>query len=213
MVCVLVSRASPARQTGSVTADQMALIASDSQVMHGQAVIAGTRVPVSVILDCLAAGMTAEGDHCRVPGGYRRRSAGCRCLRRGAGARGTAAAAAVAVRFKLGENLPVSSAAILTPATTSTPSARRGLGGAPGPDVVAAATAAERVLISLDVGLAGIRAYPPGSPGGIVLLRLSDQSAGAVSKAISDLAAFTGTDSLTAAVAVLRRGLLRIRRP
>jgi uncharacterized protein (DUF433 family) len=38
----------------------MALIASDSQVMHGQAVIAGTRVPVSVILDCLAAGMTAE---------------------------------------------------------------------------------------------------------------------------------------------------------
>jgi 2-iminobutanoate/2-iminopropanoate deaminase len=28
--------------------------------MHGQAVIAGTRVPVSVILDCLAAGMTAE---------------------------------------------------------------------------------------------------------------------------------------------------------
>jgi len=29
--------------------------------MHGQAVIAGTRVPVSVILDCLAAGITAEG--------------------------------------------------------------------------------------------------------------------------------------------------------
>jgi uncharacterized protein (DUF433 family) len=28
--------------------------------MHGQAVIAGTRVPISVILDCLAAGMTAE---------------------------------------------------------------------------------------------------------------------------------------------------------
>jgi uncharacterized protein (DUF433 family) len=28
--------------------------------MHGQAVIAGTRVPVSVILDCLAAGMNAE---------------------------------------------------------------------------------------------------------------------------------------------------------
>jgi len=28
--------------------------------MHGQAVIAGTRVPVSMILDCLAVGMTAE---------------------------------------------------------------------------------------------------------------------------------------------------------
>ena len=28
--------------------------------MRGQAVIAGTRVPVSVVLDCLAAGMTVE---------------------------------------------------------------------------------------------------------------------------------------------------------
>ena len=38
----------------------MALISADPRVMHGQAVIAGTRVPVSVILDCLAADMTAE---------------------------------------------------------------------------------------------------------------------------------------------------------
>jgi uncharacterized protein (DUF433 family) len=36
------------------------MISSDPQVMHGQAVIAGTRVPVSVVLDCLAAGMNAE---------------------------------------------------------------------------------------------------------------------------------------------------------
>jgi uncharacterized protein (DUF433 family) len=28
--------------------------------MHGQAVLAGTRVPVSVILDCLSTGMTEE---------------------------------------------------------------------------------------------------------------------------------------------------------
>ena len=28
--------------------------------MHEQAVIAGTRVPASVILDCLACGMTAD---------------------------------------------------------------------------------------------------------------------------------------------------------
>jgi uncharacterized protein (DUF433 family) len=32
------------------------MISADPQVMHGQAMIAGTRVPVSVILDCLAAG-------------------------------------------------------------------------------------------------------------------------------------------------------------
>jgi uncharacterized protein (DUF433 family) len=43
-----------------VTSDQLALISADPRVMHGQAVIAGTRVPVSVILDNLAAGLTAE---------------------------------------------------------------------------------------------------------------------------------------------------------
>jgi len=38
----------------------MELISTDPHVMHGQAVLAGTRVPVSVVLDCLAAGMTVE---------------------------------------------------------------------------------------------------------------------------------------------------------
>ena len=34
------------------------LIAHDPAVCHGQAVIGGTRIMVSVILDCLATGMT-----------------------------------------------------------------------------------------------------------------------------------------------------------
>lgn len=44
----------------NVSVPQLELISSDPLVMHGQAVIAGTRVPVSVVLDCLAAGMTVE---------------------------------------------------------------------------------------------------------------------------------------------------------
>ena len=43
-----------------MTAEQLALIATDSGVCHGQACVAGTRVMVSVILDCLAAGMTED---------------------------------------------------------------------------------------------------------------------------------------------------------
>jgi len=43
-----------------MTIEQLALISTDPTVMHGQAVIAGTRVPVSVVLDGLAAGMTVE---------------------------------------------------------------------------------------------------------------------------------------------------------
>ncbi len=36
------------------------LIRVDPAILHGQAHISGTRVPVSVVLDCLAAGMTQE---------------------------------------------------------------------------------------------------------------------------------------------------------
>ena len=38
----------------------VAAIATDPMVCHGQATIRGTRIPVSVILDCLATGMTTS---------------------------------------------------------------------------------------------------------------------------------------------------------
>ena len=46
--------------TGHMSSDRLGLIATDPAVLSGQAVIAGTRVPVSVVLDCLAAGMSPE---------------------------------------------------------------------------------------------------------------------------------------------------------
>lgn len=36
------------------------LVTVDPSVLHGQACIRGTRIPVSVILDCIASGMTEE---------------------------------------------------------------------------------------------------------------------------------------------------------
>lgn len=59
---------------------------------------------------------------------------------------------------------------------TSALSARKALTGAPDQDVVAAATSAGRILVSLDVGMGDIRAYPPGSHAGIVVLRLARHS-------------------------------------
>ena len=118
------------------------------------------------------------------------------------------------MKFKLDENLPVSSSAILADAGHDVDTViKEGLIGAPDRDVVAAATAAGRILISLDRGLGDIRAYPPGSHAGIVVLRLTDQSAAGASKAVSDLSTLTDLDSLAGAVAVLQRGLLRIRHP
>jgi len=130
-----------------------------------------------------------------------------------AGARGTAADPAVAVKFKLDENLPAWAASVLAAAghdVDTVPGEH--LAGRPDHDVVAASTAAGRVLISLDVGLGDIRAYPPGSRAGIVNLRLADQSAATVIKAIEDLASLA-EPSLAGTVPVLQRGLLRIRHP
>ena len=118
------------------------------------------------------------------------------------------------MKFKLDENLPVSSAAILTSAGHDVDTVTdEDLIGAPDRDVVAAATAAGRILVSLDRGLGDIRAYPPGSHAGIVVRRLTDQSAASAIKAVSDLATLTDPGSLAGAVAVLQRGLLRIRHP
>jgi uncharacterized protein (DUF433 family) len=40
-----------------MTEQQTALIVVDPDVAHGQARVRGTRIPVSVVLDCLAAGL------------------------------------------------------------------------------------------------------------------------------------------------------------
>jgi uncharacterized protein (DUF433 family) len=40
--------------------DLLGLVVTDPAVAHGQACIRGTRVPVSVLLDCLADGMSVE---------------------------------------------------------------------------------------------------------------------------------------------------------
>jgi predicted nuclease of predicted toxin-antitoxin system len=116
------------------------------------------------------------------------------------------------VKFKLDENLPVSSAAALQVAGHDVDTVTaEGLTGAPDPDVVTAATAAGRILVSLDRGLGDIRRYPPGSHADIVVLRLTDQSPATVSKAITDLASLREPESLSGANTVLQRGLLRIR--
>ncbi len=56
------------------------LIAVDPEVLHGQAHVRGTRIPVSVVLDAIAAGMS-EGDPRRVPHADSRGDQGRRELR------------------------------------------------------------------------------------------------------------------------------------
>jgi Domain of unknown function (DUF5615) len=118
------------------------------------------------------------------------------------------------VTVKPGENLPASAAATLAGAGHDAGTVPgEGLTGAAGPDVVSAATGAGRILVFVDVGLGDIRAYPPGGHAGIVVLGVPDQPAAAVTKTIGDLASLTELAALAGSVAVLQRGLLRIRHP
>jgi uncharacterized protein (DUF433 family) len=50
-----------------MVADLLALIDADSSVLHGQVRFRGTRVPVSVVLDCLASGMAEAEIHDQYP--------------------------------------------------------------------------------------------------------------------------------------------------
>ena len=50
-----------------MTTEQLELIDVDPSVVHGQARFRGTRIPASVVLDCLAAEMTEAEIHEQYP--------------------------------------------------------------------------------------------------------------------------------------------------
>ena len=52
---------------GGVAEDLLNLIDADPSVVHGQPRFRGTRVPVSVVIDCIAAGMTDGEIHEQYP--------------------------------------------------------------------------------------------------------------------------------------------------
>lgn len=118
------------------------------------------------------------------------------------------------MKVKLDENLPRSARQLLERAGHDVDTVHdEELEGAPDPEVLAAATAAGRLLITLDRGLGDVRSYPPGSHGGVLVLRLSEQSATTVCAHLASLVASHDLDTLAGAVTVAQRGLLRVRRP
>ncbi len=54
------AREGPESYTRDMTDQQADLIAVDPDIVGGQAHVRGTRIPVSVVLDCLAAGLSED---------------------------------------------------------------------------------------------------------------------------------------------------------
>jgi len=87
------------------------------------------------------------------------------------------------------------------------------LTGATDADVLAAATHDKRLLITLDRGFGDIRAYPPGTHAGVVVLRVESQDAGTVTEVVRSFLSSDDLGDLTGCLVVVRGHLARIRRP
>lgn len=117
------------------------------------------------------------------------------------------------MRVKLDENIPVSAEAVAVQLGHDTDTvAGENLTGARDADVLAGATRDGRFLITLDRGCGDVRLYPPGSHGGVAVLRVDSQDAHSVTQAVRS---FLSTDfgDLTGCIVVVRGHLARIRRP
>lgn len=116
------------------------------------------------------------------------------------------------MKIKLDENLPRAAGQVLRNAGHDVDTvADEELSGAPDTQVVAASAKAGRLLISLDRGLGDVRAYPPGSHAGILVLRVAEQSAARVAEAVSEVIAAHELTALAGTVSIAQHGMLRIR--
>lgn len=118
------------------------------------------------------------------------------------------------MRLKLDENLPTG---LATEPTVRGHDADtvidEGLGGQPDPVVVAAATDAGRMLVTLDRGIGDLRRYPPGSHAGVLVLRPTSQDPPSVLALVDRLLQVHDLDDLTGCVVIVEPRRVRIRRP
>ena len=80
------------------------------------------------------------------------------------------------MRFKFDENLPPFMADRLRGAGFDALTvAEQSLGGTPDANLAAICASENRILITLDLGFADVRQYPPGTGPGFIVLRLDNQ--------------------------------------
>jgi predicted nuclease of predicted toxin-antitoxin system len=92
------------------------------------------------------------------------------------------------MKFKIDENLPVEAAETLRRAGHDAATiVEQRMAGAPDQQLFTVIVAEARILVTLDLGFANIRAYPPASGPGVVVLRLGSQGKTAVMTAIERL--------------------------
>ncbi|MGD0387942.1 MAG: DUF5615 family PIN-like protein [Tepidisphaeraceae bacterium] len=116
------------------------------------------------------------------------------------------------MRFKLDENLPRESAELLTQANHDavTVIAQR-MGGRPDPELATVCKSEGRVLVTLDLDFADIRAYPPAEYPGFIVLRPTSQAKSHVLELLQLVIDRSSKEGLAGKLWVVDEGGIRIR--
>lgn len=85
--------------------------------------------------------------------------------------------------------------------------------GAPDLELLDVCRREDRLLVTFDLGFGDLRAHPPGTHRGVVLLRLPDQQPDAVLAVLRRLLKSHDLDQLTRCLVVVTNERVRIRRP
>ncbi len=116
------------------------------------------------------------------------------------------------MEFKLDENLPVELVEVLrTGGHGAVTVLDQGLGGARDTDIADVCRREGKALITLDVGFADIRAYPPEQYPGIVVLRLMRHDKRHVLDVLQRVVPKFETEELASRLWIVEEGRVRIR--
>ncbi len=118
------------------------------------------------------------------------------------------------MKIKLDENVPNRVAALfkdhdLDTATVS----QEGLTGSDDGAIFEAAKREDRIIVTLDVGFADIRRYPPGEHSGIVVVRLPNQQPSLVEATLRSLLTEYDLEAMTGCTVIAQPNVVRVRRP
>jgi len=115
------------------------------------------------------------------------------------------------VRFKTDENLPATVALLLSAAGHEVETAdAEGLAGKPDPTVLRACQTEQRAFLTLDLGVADIRRYPPSDYHGLIVLRPRHQSLGAIHALVTGLINELPREPLIGYVWIVEPGRIRL---
>lgn len=119
------------------------------------------------------------------------------------------------MHFKLDENLPASLRELLLQNGHNAETViDEGLNGSTDRVLFAACQDEGRVIVTLDMDFANLKAYPPGNHRGIIVVRLKRQSAGQVLKAFERfLQKSKYLGDLSGCTVIIEESRVRVRRP